>query len=113
MSHRDEFLGFRFFALSPAQLDELRNVCPDVQSRPARKREGLVTGALNLRPDADYSWLKSFIDERNIPDCDYGLFVSVSTSSDSEIVRLPQFAADIFRQVGGVIDFSFTVLSDE
>jgi hypothetical protein len=113
MPHRDELLGFRFFALSPTQLDELRQVWPDVESRPARRREGLVTGALTLRPNTDYSWLKSFITQHGIPESDYGLFVSVSTSSDSEIVRLPQIAAEIFRQVGGQIDFSFTVLSDD
>ena len=113
MSHRDEMLGFRFFALSLAQLDELRTICSGVQSRPARKREGLVTGAFTLHEEADYSWVKRFIEECNIPESDYGLFVSISTSRDSEVVRLPAMAAEIFRRVGGQIDFSFTVLADE
>ena len=113
MVHRDELIGFRFFALSPAQLDELRKVCPDAQGRPARKREGFIVGSFTLHAGGDYSWLKPFIQACQIPACDYGLFVSVSTSSESAIVRLPEFAADIFHDVGGVMDFSFTVLSDE
>jgi hypothetical protein len=111
--HRKDVFAFRFLALSPAHLNQLRQICADVVSRSARKREGLVTGVFDLRAGVDYSWIKQFIDEHRIPERDYGLFVSISTSSDSEIVSLPQFAADIFRQVGGGIDFSFTVLSDE
>jgi hypothetical protein len=111
--HRKDVFAFRFLALSPAHLNELREICPEAVSRPVRKREGLVTGVFDLRDDVDYSWIGSFIEERRISENDYGLFVSVSTSSDSEIISLPQFVADIFRKVGGGLDFSFTVLSDE
>ncbi len=111
--HRKEVVAFRFLALRQSHLDELREIHPGVVSRPARKRDGLVTGVFDLQVAVDYSWIKPFIEQRQIPESDYGLFVSISTSSDSEIVSLPKFAADIFRRVGGGIDFSFTVLSDE
>jgi hypothetical protein len=111
--HRKDVVAFRFLALLPAHLDELREIHPGVVSRPARKREGLVTGVFDLQSGVDYSWIGGFIDQRQIPESDYGLFVSISTSNDSDIVSLPQFAADIFRHVGGGIDFSFTVLSEE
>lgn len=111
--HRKDVFAFRFLALSPAQLKELCEVCAEVVSRPARKKDGFVTGVFDLYADRDYSWVRPFIEEHGIPECDYGLFVSVSTSSDSEIVSVPQFVADIFRSVGGGLDFSFTVLSDE
>lgn len=111
--HRKDVFAFRFLALSPVTLEALRKLCPEAISRPVRKREGMVTGVFDLDGDHDYTWIKSFIDQHQIPECDYGLFVSVSTDSDSEIISLPKFAAEIFRAVGGGIDFSFTVLSED
>jgi hypothetical protein len=106
-------VSFRFLALSPPQFDALRQHRPDVMSRPSRGRPGQVTGVFDLCENEDYAWMKPFIAAHEIPFTDYGLFVSISTSSDSEIVRVPQFASDIYREIGGVLDFSFTVLADE
>ena len=110
--HRKDVFAFRFLALSSSSLEELRKICPQAISRPVRRREGLVTGVFDLQVDQDYSWVKAFIAKHLVSENDYGLFVSVSTDSDSEIVSLPKFAADLFREVGGGIDFSFTVLSE-
>jgi hypothetical protein len=72
-----------------------------------------VTGVFDLYESRDYSWIIGFIVQHNIAPTDYGLFISISTSNDSEISTVPQFAADLYRQTGGVIDVSFTVLSDD
>jgi hypothetical protein len=113
MGHRDESLSFRFFSLSPTELEALREFHTNVESRRARGREGRVTAVFELREGEDYGWLKDFAKRHNIAATEYGLFVSISTSSDSEIVRVPQFAIDLIREVGGIIDFSFTVLSND
>jgi hypothetical protein len=113
MGYKDESISFRFLALSSTELDELRQSRPDVISRSARGREGRLTGVFDLRAGEDYQWLKGFINCHNISPETYGLFMSVATSSDSEIISVPRFAVDLVREIGGVIDFSFTVLSDE
>jgi len=113
MAYKDESVSFRFLTLSPEELDVLRDFCPDVTSRPARGREGRVTGIFDLREGEDYGWIKDFIKTHSIATTEHGLFVSISTSSDSDIVRVPQFAVELIREVGGVIDFSFTVLADD
>jgi hypothetical protein len=112
VAHRDISISFRFFALTAEDLAHLRHHRPDARSRPSRFREGCVTGVFDLEPAGDYSWLDGYVQERSICRDESGLFVSVSTSSDSEIVRIPDYAIALVRAVGGVVDFSFTVLSD-
>ncbi len=112
MSYRDESVSFRFFALSASQAAELLNLRPDATSRPARGRKGCVIGTFVLEAGVNYDWIARFIEQNKIPEEDYGIFVSISTSSDSDVVRLPRFAAELSRSLGGVIDFSFTSLPE-
>lgn len=37
-----------------------------------------------------------------------GLYVSLVTESDSDGLSIPIFVIDLFRRIGGTIDFSFT-----
>jgi hypothetical protein len=113
MAYRDESVAWRFLALSPAQLTSLRRHCPDAISRASRLREGCVTGVFDLHEGVDYDWIGTFIEEHAIASDQYGLFVSISTSSDSEIVLTPGFAVELVRKFGGVVHFSFTVLSED
>lgn len=113
MAYRDESVAWRFLALSPAQLTSLRRHCPDAISRPSRGREECVTGVFDLHESADYHWIGEFIEQHGIARHEYGLFVSISTSSDSEIVQVPEFALELVRKFGGMVHFSFTVLSED
>lgn len=96
-----------------SELDALREHCADARSRPARAREGRVTAVFSLRAGVDYTWLAEFIERHEISEEEYGLVFAVSTSFPSGVVRAPAFAAKLHRKVGGVLDFSFTVLTEE
>jgi hypothetical protein len=113
MAYSDTFIAFRFLSLTPAERDSLLRLSSDIESRPARGIEGRVTGIFALNEGVDYGWIGRFITEHNISKTDYGLFISISTSRDSDLVRVPDFATDLFRVLGGVIDFSFTSISED
>jgi hypothetical protein len=40
----------------------------------------------------------------------YGIYVSLVTEKDSDGLTLPPFVCDFWRQIGGSLDFSFTVV---
>ena len=108
----NEKFGFRFGSLSEAQAHALREHCPSVEVRPRRDTPGRFVGSFSLSLTDNYDWLQPFVQEGNISDSEYGLFVSLVTRHDSEIVSLPPFVLDLHRRVGGGIDFSFTVVFD-
>ncbi|MBA4137242.1 MAG: hypothetical protein C0518_08005 [Opitutus sp.] len=43
----------------------------------------------------------------------FGLYVSLLTPNESDGVRLAPFIRDFWKSVGGDLDFSFTVISDD
>lgn len=58
----------------------------------------------------DYGWIKSFVEQHGLEDYTYGVFVSLVTDRGGGRIRAPKFVIDLSRAVGGVIDFSFTVV---
>lgn len=108
----NEEFWFRFTSLSEVQVQALQAHCVNVEVRPKRNRSGQFVASFQLSHTSAYDWLPSFIKDCNIGDSEYGLFVSLVTSYDSEIVTLPAFVLDIHRRVGGQIEFSFTMVSD-
>jgi hypothetical protein len=51
------------------------------------------------------------VQNEGIPDSEYGIFVSIATAHDSEIVEVPAFVLALHRRVGGKVEFSFTFIS--
>lgn len=114
MSHEgDEEFWFRFVSLSESQVSALRSDCGVLEVRPKRNAQGLFVASLRLNAETDYEWLPSFVKNYNIAESTFGVFISLATTHDSEIVTLPAFVLDLHRRTGGQIEFSFTVVSNE
>lgn len=113
MSNKLERVGFRFFRLQKSQADEIAKLYPKVNIRPARGSSEHYVVSWWLQETETYDWLMDFLAEANLGYEDYGLFVSLRTDSDTDIIRVPQFALDLSRRVGGVIDFSYTYIGQE
>ena len=107
----NEEFWFRFMALSETQVQALRDYCVSAVVRPKRNRPGQFVASFRLSHASVYDWLPSFIQNYDIAASEYGVFVSLVTKHDSEIVTLPAFVLDVHRRVGGQIEFSFTVVS--
>ena len=108
----NEEFWFRFLSLSETQVHALQDHCVSVEVRPKRNMPGQFIASFRLSQASAYDWLPSFVKTCNIADADYGVFVSLLTKHDSEIVTLPAFVLDVHRRVGGQIEFSFTMVSD-
>lgn len=108
----NEEFWFRFMSLTQTQVQALKDRCTRVEARPKRNAPGQFVASFPLNQDSAYDWLLSFIQTNNIANSEYGVFVSILTKHDSEIVTLPAFVLDVHRRAGGQIDFSFTVVSD-
>ncbi len=107
-----EEFWFRFISLSETQVHALQGHLVDAQVRPSRNMPGRFVASFRLSPAGAYDWLPSFVQSCNIADSEYGVFVSLLTKHDSEIVTLPAYVLDVHRRVGGQIEFSFTVVAD-
>jgi hypothetical protein len=108
----NEEFWFRFMSLTETQVHALRGHCISIEVRPKRNAPGQFVASFRLSSTGAYDWLPSFVRACNIADSDYGVFVSLLTKHDSEIVTLPAFVLDVHRLVGGQIEFSFTMVSD-
>jgi len=62
----------------------------------------------DLEEGADYHWIKNFVQMNDIDEDTYGVLISLVTEEESGKIRAPRFVIDLRREVGGVIDFSFT-----
>lgn len=108
----NEEFWFRFMSLSDTQVRALQEHCVSVEVRPKRNTPGQFVASFRLSSACAYDWLPSFVRTFNIEDSEYGVFVSLLTKHDSEIVTLPSYVLGIHRSIGGQIEFSFTVVSD-
>lgn len=113
MADKRERVGFRFFRLSKDQADEVAKLYPKVSIRPSRVSAEHYVVSWWLQETETYDWLMDFLAEAKLGYEDYGLFVSLRTDSDSDIIRVPQFALELSRRVGGVVDFSYTIIEQE
>jgi hypothetical protein len=113
MACKMERVGFRLFRLSKAQVGEITKLYPKAEVRPARGSSGGYVVSWWLQETETYDWLIDFLADAKLGHEDYGLFVSLRTDSDSDIIRVPQFALELSRRVGGVIDFSYTYIEQE
>jgi hypothetical protein len=114
MSHNgNEEFWFRFGSLSEPQVHALKGLCGSVEVRPKRNVAGRFVASFRLDPARSYDWLPSFVRDGGFSGSEYGVFVSLVTGYDSEIVEVPAFVLDLHRQVGGKLEFSFTVVQIE
>ncbi len=108
----NEEYWFRFTSLSERQVGALRQYCPDLEVRPKRNATNLFVASFRLNAASDYDWLPAMLSNREIANSTYGVFTSLVTNHDSEIITLPPFVLDLHKRAGGQIEFSFTVVPD-
>jgi hypothetical protein len=110
VDEKRERVAFRFFRLTKAQVDEVARLYPMADVRRARIEADKYVVSWWLQDTETYEELAGFINGALLCEEDYGLFVSLRTDYDTDIIRVPQFALNLSRRVGGVIDFSYTVV---
>jgi hypothetical protein len=103
---------FRFTSLSEEQVSALRRHCPELEVRTKRNVKDLFVASFRLRPASNYQWLTTLLAKREIAEDTYGVFTSLVTNHDSEIVTLPPFVLELHKRTGGQIEFSFTMVPE-
>ncbi len=113
---RRERSRLRFSRLSRDQARRLRSLFWevdefwDVQVRPRADSTEEFIATVDLRADVDYGWLKGFVEEGGFGEDEYGVAVSITTDNPTPVVRVPRFVADLGKEIGGFVDFSYTVI---
>jgi hypothetical protein len=108
--HKAKIL-LRFVGLPERLLPVLKNVLPDTDFRIARqKKTHKLVVSFQLYSKTSCMKLHKFIRENKVPPSNYGLWVSLVTEYPSGGVRVPDFAVKLLRQVGGKLDFSYTLV---
>lgn len=108
--YRNRRDGFRFLRLTHEQAKLVTDREPSASIKERKAEPGQYVVSFWLREDGDYNWLPGTLAEFSLSENDYGFFISLVTASDSEIVSLPDHVADLYRKLGGQLDFSFTVV---
>jgi len=65
--------------------------------------------SFDIVPKKDYSGLEQYLLMHKAT-MHYGLWVSLGTNRDSDGVAIPKHICELYKRIGGTIDFSFTVL---
>lgn len=107
---------FRFMHLTDDALSDLRAIEKDedgVGGLVIHQQYGApekYAVSWELREGVDYRWIKRFAEQHGLEYDAYGVLVSLVTDQNRGRIRAPKFVIDLSRAVGGVIDFSFTVV---
>ncbi len=104
---------FRFVRLTREQAKKFASLHPDARINAHHKHEGQYVGWVDLEAEGPYDWVETFAKDLRPAAEDYGLFVSLTTEIDTDIIRVPDFALDLSRRAGGVIDFSYTYVGPD
>jgi hypothetical protein len=108
MSFRHERIGFRFLNLPRDISERLRTLAANSTVRPQHGQLDRYVVSFWLEPSNNYDWIEHAIQEHELSEADYGLFASLVTESDSDMMAVPDFVKALFRRVGGRLEFSFT-----
>ena len=107
-TYHTENVSFRFVDFPAKLLPRLSDSLPgvEVKTKEHNDERGLVVW---LRSDGNGTCDAhcAFIREQQIPSAKYGLWISLITSRDNDGIRVPQFAIELLRKIGGQLDFSF------
>src|SRR5262249_34930738 len=108
MNYRHERFGFRFLNLSRDASDCVRTLTANSTVRLQHGKTDRYVVSFWLEPGINYDWVEGAIQDHELDATDYGLFISLVTDSDSDILAVPDFVRTLFRRVGGRLEFSFT-----
>ena len=113
MSWKKQRTHFRFTRLTRSQAEELASLGTGVEIKPKKDKPDEYVGVIPLEEGGEYGWIVDFVERHRPGEEDYGLFVSLVTEIDTDIIRAPRFALDLSRRAGGVVDFSYTYVEPE
>jgi hypothetical protein len=116
MAYKNERYWLRFFHLSQEHGDKLRAVYfyEGIRAVPNKDFPGKFVISLPLNEALALAPIREFITDAKLGEDAYGVFVSLVTDRETAIVSVPKFVRDLIRDVGGQVDFSFTIIhSDE
>ncbi len=97
----------RFVGISKSQYDHIEALCNEFEIE-CRKINSNYVVAVKLEIQKSFDKIIELFDRCNFEKDQYGLFISIVTESDSEILEIPPAYVDLSRKIGGKIEFSFT-----
>ncbi len=107
--YHNERIAFRFVGFPKKAVPLLKKALPGVELKMGKqKKTQKLVISFQLNKNLKHKKLRAFLRQNKISPNTYGLWVSLVTERDSDGVRVPAFAAELFRKVGGKLDFSFT-----
>lgn len=104
-----ERCSFRFLRLNQSLVKQVQAHFPGARAR-LREEPSIFGVMIPTSPDTDFAWIERLIEEHQIPEQDYDVFISIVTDSDSRIISMPRYLVDLVRRIGGQVEFSFTVV---
>lgn len=112
--YHNENYSFRFVNLPPKETIKFREISNDWKPR-IKKYKNLENFVITFQiaPNTSYHSLINFIKENKIERALYGFFISLETNSDMDGVHVPDYILDLYKKVGGNIDFSFIFINEE
>ena len=107
--HTERFY-FRVIGLLPDQIRFMRNAMPNItiEDRQRKGRNDYVL-LIELSSSDICAALRRVLSDNplNVP---FGIYASLVTVSDSDGLSIPQYICSFWREIGGSLDFSFTVV---
>lgn len=111
MSHdNSEKFSFRYLRADAALVEAILSHEPGAA---VHVRGEKTTVVIRLREGGDYTWIREVNERFKLAPDRFGVWVSLVTEWDSEIVGLPPYAVDLVRLVGGRVEFSVTFIADD
>lgn len=109
----DEFLFyFRLVGVSKAISDSFDLKFPDVDDKPKRIQKDPTKFVIFIPLEDDLissQDLRSFIQEHNISEKNYGVWVSIISEFESGGLTLPKKISKFYLDIGGTFDISYTI----
>jgi hypothetical protein len=112
MAYNNERYWFRFFHLSRGQGDKLRShyFYDGIRAMANRDFPEQFVVSIPLTESLELAPICDFIRAEHLEESEYGVFISLLTELETAIVTVPGFVQRLVRDVGGKIEFSFTVI---
>lgn len=93
------------------RLEQAAPASSPVKSKERKDSQGTFVATFEINGADDPSWVVDFLLREGIPHDECGVFASLVTELDTDILSVPRHVVDFIRAVGvGGIDFSFTVV---
>jgi hypothetical protein len=113
-NYHEEYYYLRFVDISEQQVQLFKLKFLDTEIDQIKKREKTndYVASIKLTQETNLDKITDFIKSTAIPESNFGIWVSLFSNNDHDGVSVPLLVLNIYKQIGGSIDFSF-VFFDE